>query len=339
MKYILIIILQVVVLSCSNSNKPVQEQELLHKTISEEIFIGRGGIMTLLSDSIIVGIDDNTEKCFFRLNNNLSNLSICNFGNKGQGPDDFIFPSSIQRINENTMGCYDAALNKYSEIELSGDCIFKTKNKINFSELNFRVIKIKQGKYIGLGLYSESMFMLFDSVGTAIKSFFEYPYKDKDEKSIENRLRAMAYQGFIAANPDKTKFIYTTDRGNIIHFYDIVNDTVKIIKKIENSYPNYVTEVNDHGFSAPLKKSNKTCYVCAFTTGKYVYLLYSGKTFAEASLNAFNGETIFVYDWTGELKSACHLDIPCSYFCVSSDYKRLWAIANDPDPKIVYFDF
>jgi hypothetical protein len=336
MKRILIITLHIILLSCSNNKKPIQEQTIYHNAISDEIFIGRGGNMIFLSDSIIVGIDDNRANLFFRLNCNIP--SICNFGNKGQGPDDFIAPFSIQRINANTIACFDALLKHYSEIELSDDCAFKKKNKIFFPELNFRVIKTIQDKYIGLGLYDKNMFILFDSVGNTINSFFEYPYRDKKEKSVANRLRAMAYQGVIEASPDKTKFIYTTDRSDIIHFYEIEEDTVKIIKKIENSYPDYVTEEGAKGFSAPIKKENIVCYVCAFATNKYVYLLYSGTSFADANVKAFtDAETIFVYDWKGNLKSAYHLDIPCLAFCVTSDDTRIWAIANDPDPKIVYF--
>jgi len=54
MKRILIITLHIILLSCSNNKKSIQEQTIYHNAISDEIFIGRGGNMIFLSDSILL---------------------------------------------------------------------------------------------------------------------------------------------------------------------------------------------------------------------------------------------------------------------------------------------
>ena len=69
-----------------------------------------------------------------------------------------------------------------------------------------------------------------------------------------------------------------------------------------------------------------------------VYTLYSGRTFAEYKLAVYEGESIRVYDWHGNLKKEYRLDVPVLNICVDEEGKRIYAFANIPDPTLVYFD-
>ena len=73
-------------------------------------------------------------------------------------------------------------------------------------------------------------------------------------------------------------------------------------------------------------------------TDKYVYALYSGRTFKKHKMAAYEGETIYVYDWTGRLVKTYQLDVAITQFCVDEDENRLFAMANIPEPTIVSFN-
>ncbi len=73
--------------------------------------------------------------------------------------------------------------------------------------------------------------------GCADRHFFEYPGRDAAERNDPSR--SMAYQGTLSANRSGTKFVYSSFRGEIIHFYSIAENKIELIAKIENDYPLY----------------------------------------------------------------------------------------------------
>jgi hypothetical protein len=46
---------------------------------------------------------------------------------------------------------------------------------------------------------------------------------------------------------------------------------------------------------------------------------------------------LHIYDWNGNIKRKIKLDIACGQICVSSDDKTMYAIAEYPEPVIVYY--
>jgi len=79
---------------------------LKHNTIDiGENFIGRGGILAICQDTII-GVDfslNSPTPPFYCLKPDNESLSFYHFGSKGQGPNEFLEPYSLQRINNNTL--------------------------------------------------------------------------------------------------------------------------------------------------------------------------------------------------------------------------------------------
>jgi hypothetical protein len=60
----------------------------------------------------------------------------------------------------------------------------------------------------------------------------------------------MAYQGHISTNPDRNRFAYAASYSDIIHFYEI--EDIRLLKKIENSFPEYSVEEKNGGLGAPI---------------------------------------------------------------------------------------
>ena len=152
----------------------------------------------------------------------------------------------------------------------------------------------------------------------------------------------MAYQGTIATNPKKTKCVYASLDGEIIHFYDIKENNISIINKIEKAYPRYKPEDNGGmSYSATASWESVLGYISIATTDKYVYALYSGKTYQELKEGgtlSLAAEQVRVFDWTGNIINTYKLDVPCRYITASNNDDRLWAIVVTPDINLIYFD-
>ena len=325
-----------VLCSCSNHKQTELITVLKHQTIYlGEDFIGYGGFITYYQ-GVVVGMDlSPSAQPFFCITPNGSSQTLFRFGNKGQGPNDFLRPSSIQYIDNLTIGAFDMMSRTYNEFIIPNEHEeLKVDKKIEFQMPLTRVIKTASNKYIGLSI-EEEMFLLADSTGMSVKTFFEYPYKDADERQFASR--SHAYQGILSTNPSKNKFVYSSFQGDIIHFYRIVNDNIKLIAKIENEYPLYRKRDDDYEGVA-FHQNVKIGYIATYATDKFVYALYSGIKINEIKSVNFEGVMLHVFDWNGVLVKKYELDVPCSYLCVSDDDSKIWAVASNPDIILVSFD-
>jgi hypothetical protein len=323
---------------CSNSQEnKAQNSVLEHKAIHlKETFIGQGGFLIPYKDRII-GLESSFSlPPFYCLKPDETPPVLYHFGNRGQGPDDFLHPFSFQLIDDDMIGVVDMGANSYLEFRIpeeNGEV--EIMKRIKFDTPPFRMIKTRYNQYVGLSM-QDGLFIQTDSTGKTIRSFFEYPYSDKDERQLKNQDRAFAYQGSLSANPSKTKCVYTSINGDIIHFYALEHDNIKLINKIENEYPLYKNNDNHNSSGVIFDRNNRIGYIASYATEKFVYTLFSGKKIDDP--NCFEASVLRVFDWNGTLKNEYALDIPCTFLCVSDDDRRLWAVATTPDMSFVYFD-
>ena len=317
---------------CSN-HKHAEISILNHQTIDiGENIIGYGGFLAI-SHNVMVGLEmASSMPPFFCLKFDELSNSFYYFGSKGRGPNEFLMPYSVQFVNNQTIGVFDVSLNTYFEFSIPNENEELNISKmLKFQTPVFRMIKTAYNQYVGLSLY-DGMFLLTDSTGTTINTFFEYPYKDSNERAFVNR--SNAYQGVIAANPSKTKFVYSAFNGEIIHFYEIENNNIKVITKIENEFPLY-RDRNDQYAGVVYNPDGIVGYVSSYATEEYVYALFCGKKVGGLDYEATR---LRIFDWTGTLVEEYELDVAGSSICVSDDDSKLWAIASNPDNSLVFFD-
>jgi hypothetical protein len=330
-------------MSCSTPEKKPSANPVLYHTnagLNEE-YIGGGGAIIAYNNGII-GIEESGPlPPFFLLSTNGKTPTYMHFGNRGQGPEEFIHPYPIQYLDENTFGVYDLMLKMYKEVTVPTEAApSRTTGQITLESRPFSAIKTAYNQYAGLST-KEGLFVLTDSTGKEIHTFFEYPYRNNDEHAVKNHLRGMAYQGTIAANPQKTKCVYASLAGEIIHFYDIRKDDILLISKTEKTYPLYKPEDKGTSYASMLDWENTVGYISVAATEQFVYALYCGKTYKELRGDAglvFAAEELRIFDWTGTMVKTRTLDAPCRYICATHDDSRLWAMAYLPEITPVYFD-
>jgi len=329
-------------MSCTGRERTKTVGVLEHTAIDMgEHYLGAGGFLAYL-DGEVVGVEMSKHlPPFFHLaDKDASESRFSFFGSRGRGPNEFLLPYSIQHITMRTVGVFDAMSKVYCEFDVprvgESPTIMKT---IRFQSPASRMLKTAFDQYISLS-FGEDMFTLSSSDGSTIDSFFEYPYQDGGERRVFTR--AYAYQGSLAANPSKTKFVYAPFRGEILHFYSIEKDRLTVIEKIENEYPLYKDDSHGETQGVSYDARGKNGYIALYATERFVYAIYSGQTVLEQtekkSVN-FEGEQLRVFDWSGTQVKEFRLDVPCSYLCVFDDDTRMWAIATAASGEIIPVSF
>jgi hypothetical protein len=168
----------------------------------------------------------------------------------------------------------------------------------------------------------EGLLVLSDIDRNPIGRFFEYPERDGDEKRIGNSIRALAYQGSLTTSPDAAKCVYASFNGDIIHFYDIRNDDIRLIGKPEKIFTGYDIENN----STRTKINTVRGYVPVVATNNFVYALFWGlsiETLAKEENDLMEGGILKVFNWNGKMVKKIGLGVPRKHIGISHDDKTL----------------
>lgn len=333
------ILLVVVLISCKNSKNSESNEHIYidyqRINLSGHI-IGSAEGMHLV-DSFLIILDSKTDSLFHIIN--LQNMRWKEFGTKGQGPLEFLHPFHFHHAGKEIVGVWD--LFKSSMTNLYINNIYQNKAlqqqkilSINDNRSTFASLPTKYNTFISQGAYEDGMFKLLDQKGNLIKYFFEYPYKNTEEKNIPTKTRALTYQGQMMASPSLDKFCFACIYAPIISFYCIHKDSIELIKSNNKGYPSYIFD-NE---SSIITSRNKAAYSQIFTTNEHIYALYSGRSWDEYKNLFLRSQKIEVYNWDGTLTKTYTTSIPLTLICVSPDNKKIYAIADDPDPQLLVFN-
>lgn len=312
----------------------IPTQSLKHELLmGDEYFIKRIADMTLMNDSIIVLRSSKSEKLFQILNP--SQKTVFEFGDIGQGPNDFLSPSSLSSEKDNSFSFYDLNKRRYSTIHLNHENDswqvehhFKSDSLIHIS-----VMPVADNRYIATGMYPKHRLTLLDENGNLLKGFFEIPYRDEKERKVNEMVRAEAYQGKIAVSPSRKRLVQAMSKGDMIYFYNITgNGELILLSEQVNSYPKYRYD------NGAMHQESPIHYLDISVTEDYVYALYSGRNYKDDKDKAFQGNFLRVFDWNGKLVKEFHLDIDVQAITTTKNNQRIYAVSYLPDPVLVAFE-
>lgn len=276
-----------------------------------------------LKDSLLFIQDYGSDTIFYAYNMNKRQPElIYSYGTKGDGPDEYIFPTPL-RIREDRLCFYDRALYKYQMINPSTKEVYSEKiSPVGF----YNIVKIKDSVYVGDGFFSDGRFKLLQKDSCADLSI-SYPDDNINCSFIQ---KAMVYQGDIIAQPHGTRFVYSAAYGGIIEIYQVMGDNINLLYTKNYHFPQYTPyDHSQNEVSANLKKENIKSNLSIYATDNRIYLLYSGKTLSDPDHNYSN--TIYVWDWDGKEIGKYIVDHNLSAICIDSNDQSLYGLYYNTD--------
>ena len=331
------LLLVVILYACGSQNKQEghQTENCKHRIFvhSDSCILGKPYLIAL-SDSILFVTDSNNEKMLYAFHAT-SGKEIGGYLTRGQGPNEYLSISSLGRWRDG-MYLYDVNKREMAEIEFKDS--IRIIPRMSFGrDLHPTFVPLNDDIFIASGYYPEGRFCLIKDFGKQKEYIMEYPLRDEAEKEVTNFAKSQAYSGGLVVHPSGTSFMAYVGKADMLSFYKYNDGSVQIIKEIYKTYPDYKYDKENKRYLA-ISRHNPFTYLWGCGTGKYVYLLYSGKSYAEAGERAFLSSQIDVYNWSGEKVKTLLLDIPIQGMTVSEDDSTMYAIALNPEPQIVAFD-
>lgn len=310
-----------------------------NQLLSDKLILGQPFLINYIDSSLL--IYDNIADSLFSLMSlkNESKYQIWSFGRRGQGDNEFLQVFSVARMKEDSLvGIYDCFKHELVQLNLEeikkGKEVYRRIKKDDI--LSNKIYPTCYNNFVGIGFYEKNMFSLSDTT-KLINYFYEYPFKDKSEHAIPNRLRGLAYQGTLSQNRSLDKFVYAVRSAPIFSLYKVDKMHIEETYQFIGGYPEYKPEENGNEMSAPISSKSKVSFIGSYGTDSYVYLLYSGKSIAEAKTDAFKGSCIYRLKWDGTPDCKFVLDTSITNFCVDDTDRNIYAITEMEDWSVVRF--
>lgn len=278
----------------------------------------------LLNDKLVV-LNEKTDTVF-----SVYNLPECSywgqFGQKGQGPEDFNLPLIYAVRTENdSFSLFDSDCLKTIVFEDNRFSVFSSKFPVENFVIN-NLVYLKDGSYVcSAGFESEYELRYIFKDGTYKESG---AYPEKSEGRFENVLsRNQAYSNIIVAKPDGSRLalVYQFIRRNRI--YDdsgnLLSDNVMTLEP---------------GSSEPALNDDERCIhaIAVYATDRYFYTLNLDMTAQElGTANKF--PNIQVFDWNGTPVKQLYLDCYISSFVVDETNQILYGVFAEDDSHIYKF--
>lgn len=329
-----VILCSMLFFSCQEGKKKMESVLLKHETVvlSDSLVMGMPMKLTCVDGNLVM-LDIKSE-AFFHWVRLPHAQYMGSFGERGQGPDQFLNIKSLHAFRD-TLYAYD--LYKAELVQVvphQQRLLFKPTAQLP-KGWTMDLLPLREGYYCGNGCYEQGMFQLMDATGKVLHISDDYPSRDENEAKLSNQVRFMAYQGCMDTN-GKGSFVYLTAQSKQFHIYELQqNDLVKVAEHLE-SYPLYKADEGD-GFSVRHDENALAGYRDVIADDDCFYALYSGRNFKEYQMKSFECTTLYVYDWKGALLKTYELDIPVTTICLDKQHRVFYAIANLPDPTLVKF--
>lgn len=183
---------------------------------------------------------------------------------------------------------------------------------------------------ISTGFYEKGRYLLYSLADGGARYFLSYPdfpgYPDLQEKT-----KAMLYaSNILRIRPDQSAFVCADMYSGTIDFCRINADSIERVKLVRLHYPK--VEISEIPSSRVVyHRENRFGFLDIAVTDNKVYALYSGKTYQMDKEHAFEGQTLLVYDWEGNLERSLLLDVPLVNVSYDREEQGIYGITSGGD--------
>ena len=321
----------------ASSNDPFAKTKMIKHTKvfsdNEPIFRGAGMLHFEGDNSLVLGIfkDDNYHLLKVNLQDNSTSYLIP----IGNGPGEFANIGIVQPTSDSTFLFRDWNTAQLYEINVITGAI---KKDYDFEGRCMQVVKMKD-YHIATGIFDKGMFAVRDNKDS-LHYVHQYPQDNIDDK--ESASKAMAYQGKLLSNKNIDRVMFCSSRFSYFEIFQFDGPHVSSIKKSYIGEFDYSISPTPGMTFAAVAKNNREGYVDAYVTSKNIYLLYSGRSEADAEIEtreqASLSNQILVYDWDGNEVKRYETDVDLQSICVNKAESIIYAVSFNPDPEIVFFE-
>ncbi len=251
---------------------------------------------------------------------------ISKFGHRGNGPNEFLYPSLILSNNSESPGSiFDRSTGKIFTLDK------------NYNQTYTGKYKKEEVLYNSVHFYYFSDNLLFTLKNHSKNGWYIYRETEQDSELLYDLSLLpdvsffYAYDGELGFNLKKNRMIYAYKFFREIHLLDLDGNLIrKIVGKDKNrNRSNDVDEWLDN-------PDTPVYYAGSAGTENYFYVGYREESVLFGPVK--NYTLLEQYDWDGNLIRRIKLNKPYGSFCVDEEDKNLYLLTSNEDDPLYVFD-
>lgn len=339
MKRFLLLFLTIFILSCTSSRDRLEQLFSVKKKIYGEVIITKPNILAPIevyvngtSDLFLTEKSQNYFAAMIKNKNEL--IRFCPIG---KGPDEFLPPLYFSREKSlHSVSFFAPRLDKFYTFKISiNDSIkFKLEKVYSGFKNSNRVVHIQDSLFLSTTAYSsiiQNRYGVFNNSGELLYS--DIPFPENNSQGIPDNLKSIAFQSRIASNPTNSLAVCACNFVGHFEILSVEKSHITKIFELHTSDGNFDNLSEGKFISLKPSLQSKIAYLCVDATKDYIFLLYSGRTIEKhGKQEAYTGNTIFKFSWSGEPIEQITLDHDVLSFSIVND--NLFAIGLDSIPKL-----
>ena len=268
------------------------------------------------------------------------------FGSIGEGPNEVASLSQLELYNSgDTKRLKTYNLNKlrvddfkWNETISTRSIMFDSTRSVKIPLMVHKMAYLKESNtYLTVGTFNQKRFRLYSNKGKLLQEFGEYPF-EQEFKNVSPENLAMAFQGNFEVDSTGRYVAFAITDAACLDFFEIQNGKVSVIKQHHVTKPLFEASTTPNEYWAAVKEENKMGFISTASDQDFVYVLYSGKSFEEGMEEAMTGNTVYVYDWQGNLRHKLLLDQKVHFITVNPKTRQLLAVINGEKTSFVSFN-
>jgi len=346
MKYIYILLILFISVSCANKNSKVEQLFSVKKDLIGETILSEPDILapievyvTSNSDILFTENQNNYFAAIIDKQNANKLIRICPIG---KGPDEYLPPLFFSRDKrKNSVSFFAPRDHKFYSFDLySEDSInFKLKNEYTGFKNANQLVRVNDTLFFSTMANSSitaDRYGLYNIDGELLYSDISYPKNNSQE--ISDNLKSIAFQSSIAVNPDNGYIVTACKFVGHIEIMSVGTSGINKIFELQTLEGRFENKSQGKFMSLKPSSDSPISYLCIDATKDFIYLLYSGRTIEKfGKQKAFMGNTILKFNWSGQAIEQLTLDHDIISFSVSDN--SLYAIGLDASiPKLFKYN-
>lgn len=289
-----------------------------------------------------VGVAKQYDKYYFRERNNENIFTEIDFLTKekisgvniGNGPEEILSIGAFQTrdnkilvydINKKTI--FQITQNKHSKLTI------ESFHKINYEKELF-ILSYANNAIIASGIF-ENCWLSYLNLEDELLSYLDFPNFAEMEHLPDLQKSILFLSTHTSISPNGKKMVAATQSLGAISFCEITSSNKLAAQKEVKYFPPIFT-VKDRGTIAYDKKS-KIGFCALDSDNKYVYALYSGRTFEKAGMESHHCEHLLVYNWNGVPVKYYHLEIPLYSMKYDKAKNSIYGIGYNPEGVFIEY--
>lgn len=326
MKFITTLFLSIPFALFFSCNNPivVDRISLDYEVITDSIFTRMPGSMIRV-DKYVAWHDPFTSNGFLHVVDTEQKNEVAVLGTIGQGPLEFTTPVLAPTF-ENRIVVYDVNSPKLADLSLGSDLPFQLNFSTKTGERNVsRMIEIAPDQWVSLISNKEIPLQFTTDKGSS--SFGKAPLEVPS--TVENRFDF--FQGHLVYNSHKRLLIYSPMDYKYFASYKLNSDNTFDLKD-EKRFPVEYSIVDNR---IKLSKENPRGGLDMVATKEYVVQIERDTENDPTEVTGMDftklPQTLFLYDYEGNLRKIAHIGIPMLRLAGSCDDNTVYAIGINPD--------